>query len=76
MNQPLFRLVLGEDAWHRLAPAIRRHYDMPPTVAATQILHGVMEEVYHAPGSNPGCSWRDSSTRWCLMPGATCRWRW
>ncbi|WP_156302341.1 DUF4166 domain-containing protein [Methylogaea oryzae] len=49
----MFRLVLGEDAWHRLAPAIRRHYDMPPTVAATQILHGVMEEVYHAPWIKP-----------------------
>jgi hypothetical protein len=53
LTPPLFRRVLGEDAWNRLAPVVRRHYDIPPSAGAPQILRGVMEEIYHAPVVKP-----------------------
>lgn len=53
MNMPLFRQALGEDAWNRLAPVVRRHYDISSSTAETKILHGAMEEVYHAPWVKP-----------------------
>jgi hypothetical protein len=50
---PLLRLALGDDAWRRLAPVIRRHYDIPPTDGTPCVLHGVMEEIFHAPAIKP-----------------------
>lgn len=50
---PLFRRALGDDAWHRLAPVVRRHYDLAPREGRPRILTGVMEEVFHAPLIKP-----------------------
>jgi hypothetical protein len=52
-THPLFRQALGDDAWNRLAPVVRRHYDMAPHESGTQILTGIMEEVFHAPIIRP-----------------------
>lgn len=37
--------MLGEDAWHRLAPVVRRHYDLCADSADSLVLHGVMDSV-------------------------------
>ncbi|MGZ8219669.1 DUF4166 domain-containing protein [Methylomagnum sp.] len=50
---PLLRLALGDDAWHRLAPVIRRHYDISPLDGTPKVLRGVMEEIFHAPIIKP-----------------------
>jgi hypothetical protein len=51
-NLPLFRRLLGEAAWQRLAPAVRRHYDLCPEGTSAR-LRGVMEEIRHAPPAKP-----------------------
>ncbi|BBA35784.1 uncharacterized protein sS8_3852 [Methylocaldum marinum] len=50
---PVFRRVLGEEHWARLAPAVRRHYDLSPASAEGLILQGVMEEIRHSPLIKP-----------------------
>jgi hypothetical protein len=50
---PLLRRALGEDAWHRLAPVVRRHYGISPTDGTPRVLRGVMEEIFHAPIVKP-----------------------
>jgi hypothetical protein len=49
--QPLFQRVLGDAAWYRLAPAIRRHYSLSD--GQTLVLHGVMTEIFHSPWIKP-----------------------
>lgn len=51
-NPSLFHRVLGEDAWNRLAPAVRRHYSLGPD-AESLVLHGVMTEIFHSPWIKP-----------------------
>jgi hypothetical protein len=50
---PLLRQALGDAAWNRLAPVVRRHYDMAPHEGGTQILTGLMEEIFHSPVIRP-----------------------
>jgi hypothetical protein len=52
-HMPVFRRVLGEEHWARLAPAVRRHYDLSPSSADGMILEGVMEEIRHSPLIKP-----------------------
>jgi hypothetical protein len=52
-HMPVVRRVLGEEHWARLAPAVRRHYDLSPSFAEDMILDGVMEEIRHAPLIKP-----------------------
>ncbi|HLF96205.1 MAG TPA: DUF4166 domain-containing protein [Methylococcaceae bacterium] len=52
-SQPLFQRALGNAAWNRLAPAVRRHYAMSAATAETRTLPGIMEEIYHAPFIKP-----------------------
>jgi len=52
-SQPLFQRALGNAAWNRLAPAVRRHYAMSAATAETRTLPGIMEEIVHAPIIKP-----------------------
>lgn len=53
ISQALFRQVLGEAAWNRLAPVVRSHYEMTETSAETKTLRGVMEDIHHSPVIKP-----------------------
>jgi hypothetical protein len=52
-TKPLLQRVLGDAAWQRLAPAVRRHYRIHDHVPETLVLQGVMAEIFHSPLIKP-----------------------
>lgn len=53
LSKPLFQQILGDAAWGRLAPAVRRHYLIPGSREETLVLQGVMSEIFHSPVIKP-----------------------
>ncbi len=47
-QEPVIKKALGNE-WKKLAPAVKRHYDLNPESQDSLTLVGIMNEVYHSP---------------------------
>lgn len=50
---PLLQTILSDEAWHRLAPAVRSHYRLSPNPPRTMTLSGMMDDIFHIPLIKP-----------------------